>query len=46
MNTKVAVYVRLSKEDRNKVNKEDDSESIINQQTMLLDYCKQKEWEV
>ena len=46
MNTKVAVYVRLSREDRNKVNKDDDSESINNQQTMLLDYCKQNVWEV
>ncbi len=46
MPTKAAVYVRLSKEDRNKVNKDDDSESIINQQTMLLDYCRQHGWEV
>lgn len=41
---KAALYVRLSKEDRNKVNKEDDSESIVNQQNMLIDYCRQKEW--
>ena len=34
-----ALYVRLSKEDRHKLNKEDDSESIINQRIMLLDYC-------
>ena len=35
------VYIRLSKEDRNKVNKDDDSESIVNQRRMLLDYCRQ-----
>lgn len=39
-----ALYVRLSKEDRNKIRKDDDSESITNQQNMLLDYCKDKEW--
>ena len=39
-----ALYVRLSKEDRHKVNKGDDSESIVNQQAMLIDYCKNKEW--
>lgn len=43
---KVAIYVRLSKEDRNKANKEDESESIINQQIMLLEYCEQQEWSV
>lgn len=41
---KVALYLRLSKEDRNKIRKEDESESIINQQNMLLDYCKDREW--
>ena len=39
-NQTAALYVRLSQEDRNKINKEDESESITNQQTMLLDYCK------
>lgn len=43
---KAALYVRLSREDRNKLNKEDDSESIINQQTMLLEYCKQNQFDV
>jgi DNA invertase Pin-like site-specific DNA recombinase/uncharacterized small protein (DUF1192 family) len=43
---KVAIYVRLSREDRNKANKTDDSESIINQQLLLLEYCKQKDWSV
>lgn len=41
-----ALYVRLSREDRNKNNREDDSESIINQQNMLIEYCKQREWTV
>lgn len=43
---KAGLYVRLSREDRNKTNKEDDSESIINQQNMLLDYCKQNNIDV
>lgn len=43
---KAALYVRLSREDRNKLNREDDSESIINQQTMLLEYCKQNQFDV
>ena len=41
---KAALYVRLSREDRHKLRKDDDSESIINQQNMLLDFCKEKEW--
>lgn len=44
--SRAAIYVRLSKEDRNKLNKGDDSESIINQQTMLLDYCKDHQLDV
>ena len=42
---KAALYVRLSKEDRNKLNKDDDSESIINQQRMLLEYCRQHQFD-
>lgn len=41
---KVAVYVRLSREDREKVGAE--SESVINQQIMLLSYCQQQNWDV
>lgn len=41
---KAAIYVRLSREDREKNGAE--SESIVNQQMMLLDYCKQQSWEV
>lgn len=36
---KAAIYVRLSDEDRDKKNKEDDSESIQNQKMMLLQYA-------
>lgn len=43
---KAALYVRLSREDRDKIRKEDDSESIINQQTMLINYCKDNQIEI
>ena len=44
---KVAIYCRLSQEDRNKKNKEDDSESIKNQKIMLTEYANGKEnWEI
>lgn len=43
---KVAIYTRLSREDRNKTEKGDDSESIINQQIMLIEYCKKHDWSV
>ena len=33
---KAAIYCRLSEEDRNKQNESDDSNSIQNQKTMLL----------
>ena len=35
---KVVIYLRLSNEDRDKANKNDDSESIKNQRNMLIDY--------
>ena len=35
---RVGIYLRLSNEDRDKVNKNDDSESIKNQRNMLVDY--------
>ncbi len=41
MSKTAGIYIRLSKEDRNKINKDDDSESITNQRRMLLDYCLQ-----
>lgn len=44
MNNRVAIYCRLSQEDRDKKFKEDDSESIANQKLMLTDYAKNKNW--
>lgn len=46
MNNKAVLYLRLSKEDRNKVNKGDDSESIINQRIMLSDYAMRHNFQV
>ena len=40
---KVAIYCRLSEEDRNKVNKDDDSNSIKNQKAMLIQYAVSQE---
>lgn len=42
----VAIYVRLSDEDRDKLQKEDESESIQNQKSMLRDYCKERDWTI
>ena len=39
---KVAIYCRLSEEDKNKLSKEDDSESIQNQKSMLIEYAVKK----
>ncbi len=41
---KVGVYCRLSDEDRDKVNKNDNSDSIINQRSMCLKYACQFGW--
>lgn len=43
---KVAIYCRLSQEDRNKKTKEDDSESIKNQKIMLEKYANRQNWEI
>ena len=43
---KVAIYCRLSEEDRNKKQEKDDSNSIQNQKAMLLEYSIQQGWEV
>ena len=43
---KVGVYCRLSDEDRFKANKNDDSDSIINQRSMCLKYANQNNWNV
>jgi DNA invertase Pin-like site-specific DNA recombinase len=40
------LYVRLSDEDSDKQNVTDESESIQNQKAMLLDYCKERGWDI
>ena len=40
------LYVRLSEEDRNKLNKEDDSESIRNQKLLLTEYAIDQGWQI
>ena len=44
--SKAAIYCRLSEEDRNKASAEDDSASIQNQKSMLLQYVIQQGREV
>ena len=46
MSISVAIYVRLSDEDRNKKYKGDESESIQNQKSMLTDFCRERNWEI
>ncbi|MCL2053046.1 MAG: recombinase family protein [Oscillospiraceae bacterium] len=43
---KVAIYCRLSEEDRNKRTESDDSESIQNQKSMLVKYAVERDWEI
>ena len=43
---KVAIYCRLSEEDRNKESKEDDSTSIRNQKLMLTEYAIRQDWDI
>ncbi len=43
---KAAIYCRLSEEDRNKQCKTDDSVSIQNQKSMLIQYCLEQGWEI
>lgn len=43
---KVAIYCRLSEEDRNKQSALDDSGSIQNQKVMLLQYAMEQGWEL
>ncbi len=43
---RVAIYCRLSEEDRNKENKEDDSTSIKNQKLMLTEYAIRQGWDI
>ena len=46
MANKVAIYCRLSEEDRDKKNKDDDSGSIRNQKLMLSEYAGRQGWEI
>jgi len=46
MNNLVAIYPRLSHEDRDKQSELDESESIQNQKSMLVDYAMQRGWEI
>jgi len=43
---KVGVYCRLSDEDRDKINKTNDSDSIVNQRSMCLKYADQNGWNI
>lgn len=43
---KAAIYCRLSEEDKNKHSLTDDSESIQNQKSMLLNYSFEQGWEI
>ena len=43
---KVAIYCRLSEEDKNKKTEREYSESIQNQKSLLLQYPMEREWEV
>ena len=45
-NNIVAIYCRLSAEDRDKLSKEDESRSIQNQKSLLIGYANQQEWEI
>jgi len=42
----VGIYTRLSEEDRNKLNPGDDSNSIQNQKSMLIQYALAQGWEI
>jgi len=43
---KAALYCRISKEDIDKINSGDDSESIKNQRSMLIEFSKDKGYEI
>lgn len=45
-NNKVAIYCRLSAEDRDKSNPEEDSRSIQNQKSMLVQFAINNGWEI
>ncbi len=43
---KAALYLRLSKEDKDKLTKGDDSASIQNQRLLLTDYALQHDYQI
>ena len=45
-NLKVGIYCRLSDEDKNKQTETDDSSSIQNQKSMLIQYALEQGWEI
>ncbi len=45
-NLKVGIYCRLSEEDKNKQTETDDSSSIQNQKSMLIQYALEQGWEI
>ena len=46
MKNLVAIYSRLSEEDKNKLNEYDESQSIQNQKSMLISYAVSQGWEI
>lgn len=43
---KVALYCRLSREDGDKLHENDESESIQNQKSMLINYAVERNWDI
>ncbi len=43
---RVAIYIRLSREDIKKIDKGDDSESVKNQRLVLTEYAVKKGWQI
>lgn len=43
---KVAIYCRLSREDDDKLHETDESESIQNQKSMLINYAIERSWDI
>lgn len=43
---KVAIYCRLSREDDDKLHECDESESIQNQKSMLINYAVEQNWDI
>ena len=43
---KVAIYCRLSHEDDDKLHENDESESIQNQKSMLINYAMEQNWDI